>query len=59
MIKILLSRSSEYYSDDAQKNTVMLRILLSQLSEYYSDDAPDITSTNLKYQELGKKGSKR
>ncbi len=55
MIKILLSWSSEYYSDDAQNITVMLRILLSWLSEYYSDDALDITSTNLRYQEVGKR----
>jgi hypothetical protein len=29
MIKILLSRSPEYYSDDAQNITAMIKILLS------------------------------
>jgi hypothetical protein len=59
MIKILLSQLSEYYSDDAQNITVMIKILLSQSSEYYSDDALDITSTNWRYEEVGKKGSKQ
>ena len=59
MIKILLSWSSEYYSDDAQNITVMLRMLLSWSPVYYSDDAPNITSVNWRYQEVGKKGSKR
>jgi hypothetical protein len=55
MIKILLSRSPEFYSDDAQNITVMIKILLSRLSEYYSDDAPDITSMNWRYEEVGKR----
>jgi hypothetical protein len=56
----LFNRSSKYYSDDAQNITVMIKILLLIVkillwcSKYYSG-APDITSTNWRYQEVGKR----